>query len=89
MTPFFDTISKKEVDELETQAVFNGRIYLIDTIEKAEKVLPLLLTEKIVGFDCEAKPIFKKGEKPSKVALIQISTKTDAYLFHTKKLGFQ
>ncbi|KAE9534142.1 hypothetical protein A1D25_06990 [Ursidibacter arcticus] len=81
MFGFKEKISKREIAQIENQAIFKGRIHPIDTTEKAENALKFLMSEKIVGFDSEWKPTFGKGGRYSKVALIQISTHTDAYLF--------
>lgn len=87
MYGFKEKISKEELSQLENRAVFSGRIHPIDTLEKANNALKFLMSEKVVGFDSKWKPYFGKGRKYSEVALIQISTETDAYLFCTNKIG--
>lgn len=87
MCDFKPKISKTELAQLSVRAIFNGRIHLIDTEEKANNALKFLKNEKVVGFDSEWKPVFGKGDRYSKVALIQIATETDAYLFQTHKIG--
>ncbi len=41
--------------------------------------------EKVLGFDTETRPAFKKGEK-YKVSLLQLATDSKAYLFRLNKL---
>lgn len=87
MYGFKESISKQDLAEIDNIAVFSGRIHPIDTLEKANNALKFLKQEKVVGFDSEWKPAFGKGYRHNKVALIQISTQTDAYLFLTSKIG--
>ena len=49
----------------------------INAIEELKK-------HSVLGFDTESKPCFKKGEISDGPHLIQLSTKTKAYLFPTK-----
>lgn len=46
----------------------------------------MLESVKVLGFDTETRPSFKKGEV-YKVALLQLSTETDAYLFRLHSLS--
>ena len=45
------------------------------------------MSSKIIGFDTETRPSFYSRGKPNKVALIQLSSSTRAYLFRINKLG--
>ncbi len=81
------TISKEEVNALERIASFPGKIHLIEHAEDADRALALLVKEKIVGFDTESKPVFRRDEQ-AEVSLIQIATMTDVYLFRINKIGF-
>ncbi len=58
---------------------FSGKIHLITNNQELRTVLPLLKAAKQLGFDTETKPSFKKGEV-FKVAMLQLSTETDAFL---------
>ena len=51
------------------------------------EVFPRLVGEKLLGFDTETRPTFKKGRK-NKVSLIQLSSGTIACLFRINKMGF-
>ncbi|MDX9929559.1 MAG: 3'-5' exonuclease [Bacteroidales bacterium] len=65
---------------------FGGKIILVDTFRKFRQVIPGLKSEGVFGFDTETKPSFKKGRK-NKVALIQLSTASHAYLFRLNLIG--
>ncbi|WP_373775681.1 3'-5' exonuclease [Porphyromonas loveana] len=73
------TIDKEEVAGLETES-FPGTIHLIDTPEAASDAVKKLSAYRILGFDTETRPSFERGARPS-VALMQIATETDCFLF--------
>jgi ribonuclease D len=78
-----------EPDELNLLPLkcFEGAIHVINTSSEADEALRRLSNSKIVGFDTETRPTFKKG-KLNTVALLQIATRYDAYLFRVTKLGY-
>jgi ribonuclease D len=51
-----------------------------------ESALKSLSEEAILGFDTETRPSFKRGEK-HQVALLQLSTEENAFLFQLHDLG--
>jgi ribonuclease D len=61
-------------------------------VEKPDQVLPAiqqLSKEKVLGFDTETKPNFKKGKSnTNRVALLQLATGDLVYLFRLNKMGF-
>lgn len=58
---------------------FPGKIHLIQTNQQLADATDALLQVREFGFDTETKPSFRKGDV-FKVALLQLSTDTDAYL---------
>ncbi|MBO4724525.1 MAG: 3'-5' exonuclease domain-containing protein 2 [Bacteroidaceae bacterium] len=68
------------------RVVFDGIIEEIDTEEKAQKAIETLSKETVVGFDTETRPSFIRGVA-HKIALLQLSTNTNAYLFRLNKMG--
>jgi ribonuclease D len=58
---------------------FPGKIHLINSDADLQAVAPDLAAAKIFGFDTETRPAFKKGES-FKVALVQLSTESNAYI---------
>ena len=82
---FAENLSNDEINELPLYQ-FNGGIFVIDTFDKLDYFLPLLKDQKLLGFDTETKPSFKKG-KVNPVSLLQISTSTEAFLIRINKIG--
>lgn len=81
-----ENISAEELSEREL-SWFKGEIFLIENMSVFHEVFPKLIGEKLLGFDTETRPTFRKGKK-NQVSLIQLSTATVAYLFRINKLGF-
>lgn len=65
---------------------FPGKIRLIENATDAETAVKMLRQSAVVGFDTETKPSFKRGQR-HKVALLQIATDTDAFLFRLNKFS--
>ena len=84
MIPF--QITKEEINELPL-GQFEGEIYLINKVEDVVEVVEFLGTQSILGFDTETKPAFRKGVI-NPVSLLQLSTKTQAFLFRLNDIGF-
>ncbi|MDH5397716.1 MAG: 3'-5' exonuclease domain-containing protein 2 [Cyclobacteriaceae bacterium] len=82
---FKETISNEEIMPLPLVS-FEGKIHVVNTLEKQEKVIKALLNEEVLGFDTETKPTFKKGVT-HEVALVQLATRTDAWLFRVFMSG--
>jgi ribonuclease D len=80
-----ENISVEEIKELDL-SWFAGEIVLVDNMEKFYAVLPRLRIAKVLGFDTETKPSFKKG-KTNKVSLIQLADKNLACLFRINRIG--
>jgi ribonuclease D len=64
---------------------FPGIINIIDHPSNFEKIKHALLEEKLLGFDTETKPSFKKG-RYHQVALLQLSTRDQAFLVRLNKV---
>jgi len=82
---FAENLSNDEINELPLYQ-FNGGIFVIDTFDKLDNFLPLLKDQKLLGFDTETKPSFKKG-KINPVSLLQITTSSEAFLIRINKIG--
>lgn len=82
---FQSTIDKEELKKLPLKA-FPGTIYVIDSMTGLQKYLPILKKEKVLGFDTETKPSFKKG-KINQISLVQIATPFHAFLFRISALN--
>lgn len=79
-------LSKEELAAMPL-AEFEGNIRLVDSEEEVAKAVRILSSSDVVGFDTETRPSFKKGQSHT-VALLQLSTRSTAYLFRLNKTGF-
>ena len=79
------SIPKNIISDL-PQVTFPGNIYVIDSMSKMSMAVNALRKERFVGFDSETRPAFFKG-KTNKVALLQISSLDDCFLFRINKIG--
>jgi ribonuclease D len=51
-----------------------------------ENACKLIKRQRFVGYDTESKPVFKKGQPPNRIALIQIATRQKCFLFQIRQL---
>lgn len=65
---------------------FAGNLQVINSVSQVEECLPFLKDQKLLGFDTETKPSFKKGKK-NRVAILQLATDEKAFLFQLNKTG--
>lgn len=65
---------------------YDGGIQVVDTIDTARIALRELRRSRIVGFDTETRPSFRKGLL-HKVALMQLATDDYCFLFRLNKIG--
>lgn len=79
------SITKAELAELPAET-FKGTIRVIDSENGLEEALTILRKAEMIGFDTETKPTFKRGERHT-VALIQLSTPEESFLFRLNKIG--
>lgn len=82
---FKESISNEELTEFPLRS-FQGEIVLIDSMQKMQLAVNELSRQKVIGFDTETKPSFKKGVV-NKVALLQLSTKERAFLIRINRVG--
>jgi ribonuclease D len=72
-------LEKEAINELPIIR-FKGPVHLANDLESCKKLVQTLRNEKVLGFDIECKPNFKKGPN-NPPALLQLSTSEQAYLF--------
>ena len=82
---FKDKISKEEIITLPRKK-FAGEIFYIDSLLGADQFLDKLNGKTVLGFDTETRPAFKKGVV-NEVALLQLSTENQAFLFRLNVMG--
>jgi ribonuclease D len=65
---------------------WDGPVRVIHTVEELNEAEPLLAAEKVLGFDTETRPAFKRGESypPS---LLQLAGAQEVFLFQLRQLG--
>lgn len=85
MVEIYDTISREAIEQL-PRVQYSGEIIIIDQIEEVDAAVAELRRYKIIGFDTETKPSFKRGVT-NKVSLLQLSTGNSAYLFRLNMTG--
>lgn len=80
------SIPKERLNEMPA-ASFAGKIIVVETAADARAAIRYLSRQKIVGFDTETRPSFRKGRSHN-VALVQLSTADTCFLFRINKTGF-
>ena len=68
-------------------AKFPGKIHIIDNAADARAAVAYLMRQPYIGFDTETRPAFRKGEVHN-VALVQLSTIDECFLFRVNMMGF-
>ncbi len=79
------SISKADLAKLPV-ADYYGDIHVVDIPEDVESAVAALRTSDVIGFDTETRPSFKKGQS-HQVALLQLSTRKECFLFRLNKIG--
>lgn len=79
------SINKEDVRSM-PKVVFTGKIHEINTPEEAAKAVRSLKKHAILGIDSETRPSFVKG-KSYQVALLQVSSEKDCFLFRLNLIG--
>jgi len=82
---FKESITKEELTDLPLRW-FEGKIVVVDKPEQVKGIANFLSSFPVIGFDTETRPSFKKGMS-NKVALLQLATPDQAFLFRINKIG--
>ena len=83
---FPERLGKEHIKTLPVRA-FDGKIHLITEINDVSDAIKTLRMYPVLGFDTETRPVFRKGVQHN-VALLQLSTPKEAFLFRLNHLGF-
>lgn len=67
-------------------ADYKGPIWLVTNPEQAEEAAQNLLRSRLLGFDTETRPVFKKGVVHP-VSLLQLATSREVFVFQLAKTG--
>ncbi|MCQ2222476.1 MAG: 3'-5' exonuclease domain-containing protein 2 [Bacteroidaceae bacterium] len=81
-----DKFDKSLIHDL-PKVSFDGSIYVIISENEAERAVNYLLKQDILGFDTETRPSFQKGKGMNKVALLQVATDHECFLFRLNHIG--
>jgi len=82
---FRTTITKEETNHLELSR-YRGSITFVADDESLTNALKALRREKVLGFDTESRPSFKKGQN-FLPALVQLCGEETVYIFQLEKLS--
>ena len=77
-------ITKEEINALPLKA-YEGRVTIVDTDAALKESLPAIRREKVLGFDTESRPSFRKGDNYP-VSLIQLCGANHVWLFQIPKI---
>lgn len=77
-----ETITKEEIDLLPPPA-FDSEVVVLDT-EDQEQAAAYLSAQRVIGFDTESRPSFRKGVQ-NKIALLQLSGGGKTFLIRLNK----
>lgn len=84
---FLTSITKEQLRDLPLFQ-FKGKTFVINTALELRAHIGKLSNQEVLGFDTETKPSFKKG-KVNRVALLQLATADEAFIFRLHHLGLQ
>jgi ribonuclease D len=78
------SITKEEINTLPLKE-YTGTIHVVDSDAKMRSAVRSLAKEKVLGFDTETRPAFKKGESypPS---LLQLAAGDSVYIFQIRRI---
>jgi ribonuclease D len=79
------TITTDEINLLPLKA-FDGKVNVITEEKNLSKVVLEVLRHRVIGFDTETRPSFKKGQS-YKLALLQIAVPNKVFLIRTHYTG--
>ena len=83
------SILPEEIEKLPAGA-FPGEIHIIEKTGLGyAKAIAYLMSQKIIGFDTETRPVFASNMPHHDVALLQLSGPDKAFLFRVNKLGMR
>ncbi|CAE8598263.1 unnamed protein product [Polarella glacialis] len=64
-----------------TQLDFPGKVHLVTGANEGDVDWTALNSAKVLGFDTETRPVFRKGVLPNPTALIQLATEDEVWIF--------
>lgn len=80
------SITREEIEGLPLYT-FPGEVVVVEKPEEVKQAVEELRLCRMLGFDTETRPAFRKGES-YKVGLLQLATEERVFLFRLNKCGF-
>ena len=81
----YNRVDKAVISHMKRVGFF-GKIFVVTSPVEAEYIVDYLLSQPVLGFDTETRPAFEKGKRYY-CSLLQVSTRTDCFLFRLNKTG--
>lgn len=85
MKKIYDKFDKSIINSLPL-VTFPGKIIVVLNEYEADRAVEYLLSCDVLGVDTETRPAFRKGNN-HKVALLQVATRKECFLFRLNNLG--
>lgn len=85
MKKIYDKFDKSIINSLPL-VTFPGKIIVVLNEYEADRAVKYLLSCDVLGVDTETRPAFRKGNN-HKVALLQVATRKECFLFRLNHLG--
>ena len=85
MKKIYDNFDKSIINSLPL-VTFPGKIIVVLNEYEADRAVEYLLSCDVLGVDTETRPAFRKGNN-HKVALLQVATRKECFLFRLNHLG--
>jgi ribonuclease D len=82
---FNESVTDEELRKLPLLQ-FEGRVLLVDNMQKYRQAIAEMGRPVLMGFDTETKPSFRKGRR-NKVSLLQLADRNRAWLFRLNMIG--
>ncbi len=76
---YLRAFTKADINELPLRR-YEGEIMVVRTEKQRTLALKEMAEERILGFDTETRPVFRKGKKPGPPSLIQLATADCVYV---------
>lgn len=89
LTEFFSLLDSSKLDLTNTYPFYsleNREVHVIQNTEELITAVESLKSSKLLGFDSEQKPTFKKNQLPHGIATIQLANLKECYIFQVKKI---
>ena len=81
-----DSSKSDPIHAYPSYSLADRKVHIIQNTEELIKAVESLKSEKLLGFDSEQKPTFKRNQAPHGIASIQIASLKECYIFQVKQI---